>query len=149
MFGLTPYRKNNSLGRRPEDGFDGEKFFGELVGESVFPFIFGSNQMKVDVKENEKEYVIEAELPGIKKEEVVVDLKDDMLIISVERKEQTNEEKENYIRRERRYGTMSRAFGVSDIMREGVSAKFENGILTVVLPKGGQSSDKNTRINID
>lgn len=148
MFGLTPYRRSNSLDRRFESGIDYENFFGELLNDSFFPFINGSSQMKVDVKENEKEYIIEAELPGIKKEEVTIDLKDERLVISVERKEQVNEEKANYIRKERRYGSLFRSFSVPNIKREGASAKFENGILTVVLPKGGQSPDKDTRIAI-
>lgn len=149
MFGLTPYRRNSSIDRRPGDLFDIESLFGDFFNESLFSAFGGSNQMKVDIKENEKEYVVEAELPGIKKEELVVDLKDDRLTISVERNEQVNEEKESYIRRERRYGAVSRSFMVPNILRENASAKFESGILTVVLPKRDQIPEKSTKIDIN
>lgn len=150
MFGLTPYRRNNGSVKRNNDAFDLEHFFESFFNDPFFPtFYSGSGQMRVDIKEDENEYVVEAELPGVSREEITVDLKDDRLTIAVERNEQANVEKENYIRRERRYGSLSRTFSVPNIIREGVSAKFENGILSIVLPKKESVPLRSSKIQVD
>ena len=94
-----------------------------------------NDSFKIDVKENENEYSIEAELPGIKKEEISLDLYEGRLSISVERKENIKEEKENYIHRERRYGIMTRSVYLADVKPEGVKAKYKDGILEVTVQK--------------
>ena len=80
---------------------------------------------------------MEAELPGFKKEDISVDVKDGYLTISATRNEEKDEknEKGEYIRRERRYGSFSRSFDISQIDQAGISAGFENGVLKLVLPK--------------
>lgn len=150
MFGLTPYKRSNGLFKRGNDVFDIEHFFESFFNDPFFPtFYSGSGQMKVDIKENEREYIVEAELPGVSREEITVDLKDDRLTIAVERNEQLNVEKENYIRRERRYGSLSRTFSVPNIVRENASAKFENGILTIILPKRDSTTAGNSKIQVE
>lgn len=150
MFGLTPYRRNNGLSKRGNDAFDMEHFFESFFNDPFFPtFYSGSGQMRVDIKENDREYIVEAELPGVNREEIAVDLKDDRLTIAVERNEQVNVEKENYIRKERRYGSMSRTFSVPNIIHENVSARFENGILSIVLPKKENMLPGNSKIQIE
>ncbi|HCJ58054.1 MAG TPA: Hsp20/alpha crystallin family protein [Clostridiaceae bacterium] len=111
-------------------------------------FFTGDTQMRVDVKENEKEYIVEADLPGIKKEEINVELNNDRLTISVERNEEINEEKENYIRRERRSGSFCRSFYVENVLEGQISAKFENGVLSMVLPKKEPGVNKKNKIEI-
>ena len=111
-------------------------------------FFAGDAQIKVDIKENEKEYIVEADLPGVKKEEINVDLNNDRLTISVTRNEETNIEKENYIRKERRSGSYSRSFYVENVIENQISAKFENGVLSMVLPKRESGVSKNKRIEI-
>jgi len=86
-------------------------------------------------KETDKEYLIEAELPGIKKEEVNLNLDDGKLSISVNKTENVNEEKENYIHRERRYSSMSRSVYLADSTPENIKAKMDNGILTITVQK--------------
>jgi HSP20 family protein len=115
----------------------------------LLPSFFNSRQIKVDIKETENEYIIEAELPGVKKEEISLEINDDLLTISVERNEETTTEKENYIRKERSFGSMSRSFAISNIINEKVSANFSDGILTVILPKKKTGMPKNRRIDID
>lgn len=82
--------------------------------------------MKVDIKENEKEYVFEAELPGIKKEEMNIQIDDDRLTISVQKNVQTDEEKDNYIRKERSYSSMTRSFSISNVETDSVNAKLND-----------------------
>ena len=150
MFGLTPYnRRNNSVARRDRDIFDIEGMFDSFFNDSLFPaWFFGGNQMKVDIRENDKEYIIDAELPGVKKEEIELDLRDDRLTISVKRDEALNEERDNYIRRERRCSSFSRSFVVDNIKQDEVAAKFENGILSVSLPKKEGVVNHTRRIDI-
>lgn len=93
--------------------------------------------MKTDIKETEKEYELSIELPGYKKEDVNAELKDGYLIISATN-EQNDEEKDNngYIRKERYYGSCQRTFYVGkDLKEEDIKAKFENGVLTLDVPK--------------
>ncbi|MCR5311185.1 MAG: Hsp20/alpha crystallin family protein [Lachnospiraceae bacterium] len=94
--------------------------------------------MKTDVKETENGYDLEIELPGYKKEDLQLELKDGYLNISATTKTNNDEKdkKGQYIRRERYIGTSSRSFYVGeDITEEDIKAKFEDGILNVYVPK--------------
>lgn len=149
MFGLTPYnRRNNDLTTR-NGMFDFRNIFDDFFNDSFIPGFFTSaNQMKADIRETEKEYVIDAEIPGAKKEDIKLELRDDTLTIAVEHNEQVNEEKENYIRKERRYGSYSRCFYVENVRNEDVAAKYNDGILTVTLPKSKEVRENHHRIEI-
>lgn len=125
---------------------DIDSIFSDFFNDSFMGFA-GVNSIKADVKENEKEFIIDAEIPGAKKEDIKLDLRDDRLTISVEKTEETKEEKDNFIRRERRYGSSSRSFYVENVKHEDVTAKYENGILSIVLPKS-EAKKINNRIDI-
>ena len=94
--------------------------------------------MKTDVKENDKGYSVEIDLPGYKKEDVQASLEDGYLTISAS-KNSSNEEKDEdgkYIRRERFYGNCSRSFYVGEAVTDAdITAKFEDGILNLTIPK--------------
>lgn len=136
MFGLVPYvRKQNSimsvLDELMNDGILSMSYPTSLPGN-----LFAQDMtMKTDIKETETEYLIETELPGIKKEEIDVKLENKMLTISVNRNEEVKDEKEGYIRRERKSGSYSRSFTVSDVNEDDVTAKYEDGILKITLKK--------------
>lgn len=149
MFGLTPYnRRGNEISRRG-DPFDFGSMLDEFFGESMMPAFFSAaNPIKTDIRETEKEYVVEAEIPGAKKEDIKLELKDDVLTIAVEHNEQVNEEHNDYIRKERRYGSYSRSFQVENVRNEGVTAKYENGILAITLPKDKEVKEKRHNIDI-
>jgi len=148
MFGLTPYnRKNNEISDR-NDIWDFRSVFENFFNDSFFSAFSSSHSIKADIRENEKEYIVDAEIPGAKKEDIKLDLRDDTLIISVEQSEQVNEERENYIRRERRYGSVSRSFCVENVKNEAVTAKYDNGILSIVLPKDEKGRNNRHRIEI-
>ncbi len=144
MFGIVPFR-NNKIQERGSL-FDMDSIFSDFFNDSALGFA-GLNSIKADVKENEKEYIIEAEIPGAKKEDIKLDLRDDRLTIAVERSEETKEERNNYIRKERRYGSTSRSFCVENVKHEDVTAKYENGVLSIVLPKS-EVKKSNNRIEI-
>ena len=93
--------------------------------------------MKTDIKENDKEYELTIELPGYKKENVNAELKDGYLIVNAtnEKNEEEKDEK-GYIRKERYYGSCQRSFFVGkNLKEEDIKAKFDNGVLTLNVPK--------------
>lgn len=153
MFGLSPYnRRNRGIANRPSDFFNFDSFnnfIDSFFNSDFFPSTLSTGQMKVDIKENDKEYILEAELPGINKDEINIELRDDMLTISVERNEQIEETKDNYIRRERRYGSQSRSFYIENVKTEKIKAKFENGILSISLPKKEINAKNRRKIDIN
>ena len=95
------------------------------------------NLMKTDVRETEDTYELDIDLPGFKKDEVTVDLKDGCLTISAAKglNKDEQDKKGRYIRQERYAGACSRSFYVGDVESKDVSAKFEDGILRISMPK--------------
>ncbi len=147
---LVPYSKRNrGLSRGPQDVFNIDRVFDDFFGDSFMPALFAEEkQIKVDIRENEKEYIVEADLPGVKKEEINVELNNERLMISVTKNEEVNEEKENYIRKERRSGSYCRSFYVENVTEDKISAKFENGVLSMILPKKKAEVSKKNQIEI-
>ena len=96
------------------------------------------NMMKTDVKETDKGYEVDMDLPGFKKDEIQLELNDGYLTISAEKgldKDEENEKK-HYLRRERYAGGMSRSFYVGEgITEKDIHAKYEDGILKLSIPK--------------
>ena len=96
------------------------------------------NMMKTDIRETDGSYELDVDLPGFKKDEIQVQLKDGYLVLSAAKGlDKDEKDKEgNYIRRERYAGSMSRSFYVGENMKEeDIHAKYENGILTLDVPK--------------
>ena len=126
--------------------------FGESLFDNMFPFdekfftekkdpLYGKNVsrlMKTDVRETEKTYELDIDLPGFKKDEIQMELNDGVLTISAAKGLDKDEEdkKGNYIRKERYAGSMSRSFYVGKhVTVEDVHPKYENGILSFSVPK--------------
>lgn len=93
--------------------------------------------MKCDIYEKDGNYHIEMDIPGFKKDEISVETKDGYLTIKAEKNNEVNEEdeKKNYIRRERTYGKYERSFYLGDLDEDRIDAKFENGMLKLTVPK--------------
>ena len=131
MFELTPYERRHQRALfnpfRDMDNFE-KSFWGDMAAADF----------KTDIKDNGKEYVLEADLPGFKKEDVKLDLQNGYLTITANRSEDLDE-KDNegrYIRQERCTGSCARSFYVGENLKPtDVAAKFENGILELKLPK--------------
>jgi HSP20 family protein len=101
----------------------------------------------VDVAENEKEYEITAELPGLKKEEIGISFEDHVLKLHGERKQEEDSKKGNVHRVERNYGRFERVFRLpEDANSEAIKAKYENGVLTVQIPKTEKAKPKAVEI---
>jgi len=141
MAALIPFnRKNTNLANAGFDDFYNmfDNFFGDrwIQGRNV-----GSDVFKIDVKETDKDYTVEAELPGIVKNEININVDDKMLTISVEREEKVDEGKGNYIHRERRTSSMSRSIRLAGANLTAIKAKLDDGILTISIPKQDKTPD--------
>ena len=98
-----------------------------------------SRMMKTDVKETETGYELAVDLPGFKKENIHVDLKEGYLTIRAEKGLEKEEKKEKKVIRSERYvGSMSRSFYVGEIEPESIKCKYEDGVLTLEFPKENQ-----------
>lgn len=149
MFGLTPYNRKNEDQLRKNGFLSLRSMFDDFFSEPGFStFLEAGNSMRADIRESEKEYIVEAEIPGARKEDIKLDLRDNTLTVAVTHDEQINEEKENYLRKERRFGSYSRSFYVENVKNEDVTAKYDNGVLTIKLPKTEDRNKDKHRIEI-
>ena len=123
------------------DDFFDFPFYDDKADRKIQRKLYGhhaGNLMKTDIKEKKDGYELEIDLPGFKKEDVKIQLKNGYLNIQATREEKKDEkdDKGKYIRRERYTGTCNRSFYVgSSIKHEDIHAKYENGILHVTFPK--------------
>ena len=120
------------------DNFDNWMNFGMPDVDRTLYGKHAKNMMKTDVKETDKGYEVAIDLPGFKKDELHLELNDGYLTISAEKGLDKDEKDKNdkYIRRERYAGSMSRTFYVGEGMKEeDIHAKYENGILSLEIPK--------------
>ena len=137
MFSIMPYRGNRNVAPRG--------FFDEFSNDFFRPFFeggFGSmmrpeRAMKVDVRDDGDRYTLEADMPGVNKDDRKVEVANGVLTISAgyNQEKEEKEEGDGYIYRERRCGSMSRSFNVEGIREDDISASFKDGVLTLVLPK--------------
>jgi HSP20 family protein len=122
-----------------------ESFFNDMQGEEV------SNRgwvPPVDIQETEEGYRLQAELPGLTKEDIQITLENNVLRLTGERKFEREARKESFHRIERTYGSFSRAFALpNQVNAEGVQASFENGILTLMVPKAEQAKPRKIAIS--
>ena len=136
MFGLVPFTSKNLSAK--QDGF--QSLF-DIFNEPFFnDFDFPTSRagkFKVDVKDNGKDYELTAELPGLSKEDISLDYTNNYLTISAQKNTEKNDsdDKGNYLRRERHFGSMSRSFYIDNIDETKITAEFKDGILKVELPK--------------
>jgi HSP20 family protein len=134
MNALMPILRGTALARRPAwDLFD--RFFEDLElpmrfrEETEFTPAF-------DVSETEKELIVKAEVPGMDKKDININLSDGLLTITGEKKHEKKEEGENYHCFETRYGKFSRTMRLpTDVDTEKVDAMYKDGVLTITLPK--------------
>jgi HSP20 family protein len=122
--------------------------------ENLFPEISERDDMNlmewlpvVDTYEKDESIVVKAELPGMKKEDISIDVKNNILTISGERKHEEKVEKSDFYRSERFYGRFQRCFTLPDsVDAEQVDASYKDGILEVKIPKTEESSAKKIEI---
>jgi HSP20 family protein len=143
MLGLSPLDRNAVQRRSLNDTNDLYNIFDDFFN---FDGFFGKplkvTQFRLDLKDENDHYLLEAELPGFKKEDITLDYEDGRLLISAKQNEEIEEEKSNYLHRERRSCSMQRAVYLKDVMAEDIDAKLEDGLLKITVPKLQNISNK-------
>ena len=147
MFDIVPWRKNNSLQRK---GDDFENMVNSFFNDDFFSSLgVLKNNFSVDLKEDDNDYIIEADLPGVDKKDIEISYKNGYLNIVAKRNNHVEEKKDNYIRRERSYGSVSRGFYITNVDKNSIKAKFDNGVLNIELPKKEVTTNNSTQILIE
>ena len=143
---LVKWMPGSMLGFRNEVDQLFDSFFNTPVEEGTSITAFAP---PVEIKEKAKEFLITIELPGIKKEEVSIKIKDSLLSISGEKKQEKKTEEKNYHRTERIYGSFQRTFRLPEYAdQDNIAAEYKDGILNVSIPKLKESISKNVEIKI-
>lgn len=124
-------------------GFD--SFLDDFFNDSLV--FTGTSFPKVDVKEEEKQYVVEAELPGLTEKDIDVKVENNLLTISSKKSEEKEEKKDGYIIKERRASAFCRSFTLPEHTdREKIEAHYKNGLLTLTIPKTKEAAPKEIEI---
>lgn len=143
MSTLIPYRYRNQL-TRPETTSFMDDFFRPFFGLDNFTSTFS-----VDVKDEGDKYVLEADLPGVKREDVNVDVNDGVLTISAEWNTEKKESRQHgYVINERRSGRASRSFTLENVKEDEISAEYKDGVLRLTMPKINETEKSPRRIEI-
>lgn len=110
-----------------------------------------SNSFRTDITETNDAYKLEADLPGFKKEDIHVDVKDNTLSITAERHSEyeQKEKKNSFLRCERSFGSYSRSFDISGIDCANIKAGYKDGVLTLTLPKQKKEEPTGRRLEIE
>lgn len=140
MFDLIPSE------HRTNDIFD---YFDHMMSDSFFggwdrelaPF-------RTDILDKGDRFVLKADMPGFRKEDINIGIEGDRLTLTAKHKEDVNEEKKNYIRRERRYGALSRSFDLQGIDAAKINASYNDGVLELELPKLAETKPEAREIEI-
>ena len=140
MFGMIPFERHENNLFDAFDNFE-RNFFGSTSSAVTF---------RTDIRDEGDRFVLEAELPGFRKEDIQLHLKDGILTVSAQRTASSEEKDQqgNYIRRERRFGSFARSFDVAGIDEESVSAAYQDGILELTLPKAKPAAPAVRQIQI-
>lgn len=134
-----PWGLLNQLQRELERAHEGSAGDGSIATAEWAP--------AVDIKEENDKFVLHADIPGVKPEEIEVSMENGVLTIKGEKKTEANTEKEGYKRVERTYGSFYRRFSLPDTANaDAINAKSKNGVLEIVIPK--RESIKPKKINV-
>lgn len=148
MFMRPYYKMENALW----DPFrEMERMERAMFGQPEHRHHGGMGYIRTDIKETENAYVLEADLPGFKKEDIDIEIGDGVLTLTAKQNEE-NEEKDDggrFVMRERRSGVFKRSYDTTGIDTENLKASFENGVLTLTMPKLAIEEPKTRHLLID
>ena len=126
---------------------DFKRVFGEGFGD-LSPWRGERFVPAIDVKETDEGYVIEADIPGLRKEDIHIEVTDDVVTLKGERKQEVDKKEKDYHRIERSYGSFRRSIQrPGGFKHDRVDAKFEDGVLRISLPKPEEAKPKRITVN--
>ncbi|WP_234118341.1 heat shock protein Hsp18 [Clostridium hydrogenum] len=147
MFEMIPNRGNSNHIQGNNNYFNAlfDRFFTDAP---LLPGMAKSNNFRVDVKEKDDEYLLEADLPGIKRDDISIDYNNNYLTVSAKRDNVVEDNSSGYVTRERNYGEFKRSFYIDNVKDDSIDASFKNGVLKIKLPKTEQDNNPRKRIDI-
>lgn len=116
-----------------------------------FPFVKEERNtltMRTDIKETDNAYEFEVDVPGIKKENLSIEIEDGYLTIAYNHQEEKHDEGKKFVRKERYYSSTERSFYVGDVEKDNIEANYVNGVLKIVVPKLVEKKKETKRIEI-
>lgn len=139
MFDLIPFEQRS---RNLFDYFDkmNRDFFGDMDKEL--------SPCRTDILDKGDKFILKADMPGFNKEDIHINIEGDMLTLTAEHSEDTNTDNQGFVRRERRYGSLSRSFDISNIAADRITANYEKGVLELELPKQEKALPPTRQIEI-
>lgn len=141
---MMPFRKDN-LNRR-DDFFT--PLINNLFDNEFFNAMSNRGNFRADLRETNDSYLVEADLPGVKKGDIDIGFQNNNLVITAKRNESVEDNKESYVRRERNYGEFRRSFYIENVDEDKINAKFEGGVLRIHLPKLTKDDENRRKIDI-
>ena len=142
MFELIPVERRMA-------SFDPFRMMADMERSLLRPSVEAVSLFRTDVKDEGEAFRLEAELPGFNKEDISIDIKDERLTISAQRKLESEEEKPKFVKRERFYGSYRRSFSLEGIDSEAIEASYLDGILSLKLPKRQPVLPESRRVEIN
>lgn len=146
MFGLIPYTAklaNREATRNLMNPFSDDFF------RTFFESAPEARSLNVDVLDKGDHYLLEADLPGVSKEDVRVSIDEGVLTIATETNQEKEDKDKNYIYHERRYGRTCRSFNLDGIKESDISAEYKDGVLRLTLPKSTEAAPSAREIEIN
>lgn len=130
--------------------FDIDRFFNDSWQRSAQPQVPTSAAPRVDIRETSDHFQITAELPGVDKKDIDLHVKEGILTLEAQTNRKEDEkESGRVVRQERRYGKLTRSFNLgTDVEVADIQASFENGVLTLDVPKVVEKAQERQRINV-
>ncbi len=140
MAGLIPFNTRGiGFHNMLDDFFDDSRFPSRSLSCDTF---------KIDIRDTDKNFLIDAELSGVLKENIDVNVDGDILTISVKQEQSNDNTHGNYLHRERRNSSSSRSIRLAGAELENITASMENGILSITVPKkDNKPTSRNISIN--
>jgi HSP20 family protein len=110
----------------------------------------GSWAPRVDIYETNDNYMVSADLPGVKKEDIEIALKDNTLTVRGEKKFEVKSDEDNYVRVDRKYGKFVRSFSLSDNVDAGkIKASYKDGVLEIKIPKRDEAATNPVKVEVN
>jgi len=135
---MTPYLTQHGM----------ERFFDDFEKDFFNGFPTITSAFRTDIEDCGEKYLVKSELPGFSKEDIDIDINGECMTVRASHEENEEEKKKNYVRRERHVGTISRSFDISGIDADAITADYENGILTLTLPKAQPKVPEGKKISV-
>ena len=142
MYTIVPFANHRELHRQPMNSLFDDRFFRSFFDMSD---VVGSAGFRVDVRDEEGCYKLEAELPGVARDKLALHVEEGALVISADMNHEKKEEKHGYLYSERRTGHVERRFDLEGVDEQNITADYKDGVLTVTLPKLQPEAKKETR----